>query len=315
MEGHPDNVAAALLGGIVLCSAGERGAARAAAGPGGAARGARRARAHDQGPPGAALADPDGGRRVQRRPRRACCCSASSAATSGWSRAGSATGCTSRAGRTSIPRSWELVGRARALGALGATISGAGPTVLVWCELGSTGTVFARLPPRPTDGRGCCACRSRRRARTSASYDAATRRMVATSSPSSSLFCRYASAAAPQLALLHEPDVARVDDRPPPRAPRPDALQQRVVARQAHRVQQHDVRGRAAQGGQRVVGRVGGAHVLDVRVLGEPERDEPGERLRVVAVEDADSHTSDHFRARCASARPTRPRTSRASAR
>lgn len=30
------------------------------------------------------------------------------------------------------PRSAELVGRARALGALGATISGAGPTVLVW---------------------------------------------------------------------------------------------------------------------------------------------------------------------------------------
>jgi homoserine kinase len=43
------------------------------------------------------------------------------------------------------PRSWELVGRARSLGALGATISGAGPTVLVWCELGSTGTVFERL--------------------------------------------------------------------------------------------------------------------------------------------------------------------------
>jgi homoserine kinase len=43
------------------------------------------------------------------------------------------------------PRSWELVQRARALGALGATISGAGPTVLVWCDFESTGAVAARL--------------------------------------------------------------------------------------------------------------------------------------------------------------------------
>src|SRR6185436_17693531 len=32
------------------------------------------------------------------------------------------------------PRSMELVRRAPALGALGATMSGAGPTVLVWCQ-------------------------------------------------------------------------------------------------------------------------------------------------------------------------------------
>ena len=38
---------------------------------------------------------------------------------------------------TSIPRSWELVQQARELGALGATISGAGPTVLVWCDFGA----------------------------------------------------------------------------------------------------------------------------------------------------------------------------------
>ena len=43
------------------------------------------------------------------------------------------------------PRSSELVGRARALGALGATISGAGPTVLVWCDYEATGAVAARL--------------------------------------------------------------------------------------------------------------------------------------------------------------------------
>jgi homoserine kinase len=43
------------------------------------------------------------------------------------------------------PRSWELVQRAGSLGALGATISGAGPTVLVWCDFQSTGAVAARL--------------------------------------------------------------------------------------------------------------------------------------------------------------------------
>ena len=43
------------------------------------------------------------------------------------------------------PRSAELVGRARALGALGATISGAGPTVLVWCFYEQTGAVVEAL--------------------------------------------------------------------------------------------------------------------------------------------------------------------------
>ncbi len=43
------------------------------------------------------------------------------------------------------PRSMELVDRATALGALGATISGAGPSVLVWTHYEATGTVTARL--------------------------------------------------------------------------------------------------------------------------------------------------------------------------
>jgi len=43
------------------------------------------------------------------------------------------------------PRSWELVQGAKNLGALGATISGAGPTVLVWCDMASTGAVHQRL--------------------------------------------------------------------------------------------------------------------------------------------------------------------------
>ncbi len=44
-----------------------------------------------------------------------------------------------------FPRSYELASRARELGALGATISGAGPTVLVWCFYEQTGAVVDAL--------------------------------------------------------------------------------------------------------------------------------------------------------------------------
>ncbi len=43
------------------------------------------------------------------------------------------------------PRSFELASRARQVGALGATISGAGPTVLVWCFYEQTGSVAEAL--------------------------------------------------------------------------------------------------------------------------------------------------------------------------
>jgi homoserine kinase len=43
------------------------------------------------------------------------------------------------------PRSLALARRAGALGALGATISGAGPAVLVWCGSEATGAVTGRL--------------------------------------------------------------------------------------------------------------------------------------------------------------------------
>jgi homoserine kinase len=44
-----------------------------------------------------------------------------------------------------FPRSYELALRARELGALGATISGAGPTVLLWCFYEQTGAVVDAL--------------------------------------------------------------------------------------------------------------------------------------------------------------------------
>jgi homoserine kinase len=43
------------------------------------------------------------------------------------------------------PRSMQLVRRAPQLGALGATISGAGPSVLVWCRAANTESVLAAL--------------------------------------------------------------------------------------------------------------------------------------------------------------------------
>jgi homoserine kinase len=46
-----------------------------------------------------------------------------------------------------FPRPYELAMRARELGALGATISGAGPTLLVWCFYEQTGAVAEALGP------------------------------------------------------------------------------------------------------------------------------------------------------------------------
>jgi homoserine kinase len=43
------------------------------------------------------------------------------------------------------PRSMELLAAARELGAVGASISGAGPTVLFWCDWQQTGALFERL--------------------------------------------------------------------------------------------------------------------------------------------------------------------------
>jgi homoserine kinase len=43
------------------------------------------------------------------------------------------------------PKSYELIARVTELGALGATISGAGPTVLVWCLDGAADSVAEEL--------------------------------------------------------------------------------------------------------------------------------------------------------------------------
>jgi homoserine kinase len=46
------------------------------------------------------------------------------------------------------PRSMEVVAAAGELGAIGASISGAGPTVLVWTFWQATGQVLARIEKR-----------------------------------------------------------------------------------------------------------------------------------------------------------------------
>jgi homoserine kinase len=53
--------------------------------------------------------------------------------------------------RSLYPRSMELVDRAEELGAVGATISGAGPTVLFWCHWQQTGGLVERLKAEAPD--------------------------------------------------------------------------------------------------------------------------------------------------------------------
>jgi homoserine kinase len=50
-----------------------------------------------------------------------------------------------------FPRSMALLARAGALGAIGASVSGAGPTVLFWTQADSTGAVVGNLR-RETEG-------------------------------------------------------------------------------------------------------------------------------------------------------------------
>ena len=137
LEGHPDNVAASIYGGFVICGADAEGHPRAARfDPPDGLEGiavippeevsTRRARAAipEEVPLEDAVANVSAAARLvlglqQRRPRPR-------------RRAASPTASTSDYRRELFPRSMEIVHAARDLGALGATISGAGPTVLVW---------------------------------------------------------------------------------------------------------------------------------------------------------------------------------------
>ena len=144
IEGHPDNVAAALLGGFVICADG-------------------RAERFDPAPGiEAVLAIP--AQRVVTEEARAVMPSevpiadaVHNAAHVGLLVLGLVRGDLDLVARglddrlhqprreRLYPRSMELLRRARELGAVGASISGAGPAVLFWCHWQQTGGVFEAL--------------------------------------------------------------------------------------------------------------------------------------------------------------------------
>jgi homoserine kinase len=144
LEGHPDNVAAALLGGFVLCSDGHAERFEPPAGlecllvvP---AQAVRTQKAREALPGRIPISDA-----VFNVAHASLLVLGLAKADLGLIARGLGDRIHQPRRAHLYPRSWELVQQAKSLGALGATISGAGPTVLVWCDFESTGPVRARL--------------------------------------------------------------------------------------------------------------------------------------------------------------------------
>jgi homoserine kinase len=151
IEGHPDNVAAAIYGGFVVCGeeAGRPVAARFDA---------------PDGLEGIVVIPPEEVSTEKAReaiptefPRADAIANISAASTLVLGLTTKDFDLISRGLRDQIhqprrrdlyPRSMEIVDSARELGALGATISGAGPTVLVWTTWQDAGNVAAALEER-----------------------------------------------------------------------------------------------------------------------------------------------------------------------
>jgi homoserine kinase len=152
IEGHPDNVAAAIYGGFVVCGRGEDGAPSAARfdPPGGleaiavipaeevSTTSARRA-IPSEVPIGEAVANVAAAAQLVLGLQSADLDLVAS---------GLRDSLHQERRRHLYPRSMEIVDAAGELGALGATISGAGPTVLVWTDWQDTGRVAERLEER-----------------------------------------------------------------------------------------------------------------------------------------------------------------------
>jgi homoserine kinase len=152
LEGHPDNVAAAIYGGFVICGAGQGDAPAAARfDPPGGLEGiavipaeevsTERARAAipAEVPLGDAVANVSAASRLVLGLQTA---------DLDLLAAGLADRIHQDRRRELYPRSMELVDAAHDLGALGATISGAGPTVLVWTTWQDAGKVAEALESR-----------------------------------------------------------------------------------------------------------------------------------------------------------------------
>jgi homoserine kinase len=152
LEGHPDNVAAAIYGGFVICGPGEGDAPSAARfdPPGGLegiavipAEEVSTERAREAIPAEIPLADAVAN--VSAASRLVLGLQTADLDLVG---AGLADRIHQSRRRELYPRSMELVDDAAELGALGATISGAGPTVLVWTTWQEAGNVAEALEQR-----------------------------------------------------------------------------------------------------------------------------------------------------------------------
>ena len=144
LEGHPDNVAAALLGGFVICPEGQPVRFDPAPGleavlvipPGSVSTAeARRAMADD-------LPIEDAVHNVAHASLLVLGLAQDDFSLIG---RGLRDQIHQRRRRDLYPRSMELLERAEELGAVGATISGSGPTVLFWCHWQQTGTLVEAL--------------------------------------------------------------------------------------------------------------------------------------------------------------------------
>jgi homoserine kinase len=152
IEGHPDNVAAAIYGGFVVCGTGEDGAPTAARFD------------PPEGLEGIVVVPPDEVSTERAReaipaevPLADAVANVSAAAMLVLGLRSADLDLLARGlhdrihqdrRRELFPRSMEIVDSARELGALGATISGAGPTVLVWTTWQDAGNVAAALEER-----------------------------------------------------------------------------------------------------------------------------------------------------------------------
>jgi homoserine kinase len=144
LEGHPDNVAAALLGGFVVCSGDSAARLDPPAGleavlvvP---SRAVRTAKARAALPPEVPMSDA-----VFNIGRASLLVLGLAQGDLDLVARGLADRLHQPRRASLYPRSMELVERATELGALGATISGAGPSVLVWTRAEAAQAVAARL--------------------------------------------------------------------------------------------------------------------------------------------------------------------------
>jgi homoserine kinase len=141
LEGHPDNVAAALLGGFVICAGDEPERFDPAPGiegvlaipPGAVSTDGARAALPEEVPLGDAI-------------HNVAHASLLILGLTAGDLSQVARGLSDRVHQPRrehlYPRSMELLRAATDLGAIGATISGAGPAVLLWCHWQATGNVF-----------------------------------------------------------------------------------------------------------------------------------------------------------------------------